>query len=92
MSGSLLIGHQAGGVSILEDGRFTRFDPDQTPRTDGVTAFTERTNGLIRATTGNGLMQFDGHQWKTVGSEWDFPHPLIPLPRARAFMGMRIQA
>ncbi|MBC7990421.1 MAG: hypothetical protein H7Y19_12680 [Luteimonas sp.] len=78
-SGSLLIGHQAGGVSILEGGKLTHFDTEQTRRADGVVTFAQGPDGVIWAAATNGLMRFDGKLWQAIGSEWN-----IPVGRASA--------
>lgn len=72
-SGSLLIGHQSGGVSVLDGGRFTHFDDEQTMRVGGLNAFAQEETGVIWATARTGLLRFDGKLWRVIGKEWNYP-------------------
>ncbi len=72
-SGELLIGRLSGGVSVLQKGKLTHYDTDQTRRAGSVLAFAQDAEGALWAPAQNGLLRFDGREWQLAGNEWNYP-------------------
>jgi signal transduction histidine kinase/ligand-binding sensor domain-containing protein len=72
--GSLWIGFRPEGVSVLKQGRVTRYGPeDGLP--SGAVQLARDLDGSIWAATRTGLAHFDGHRWRRVSND-----PLLATP------------
>jgi signal transduction histidine kinase/ligand-binding sensor domain-containing protein len=68
-SGALLIGRLAGGISFLENGRFTHFDSPDARRAGVVIGFAQSADGTLWAASQAGLLQLVADQWRrTTGT------------------------
>lgn len=63
-SGALLIGRLTGGVSMLENGRFTHFDGPDTQRAGAVIGFAQGADGTLWAASQAGLLQLADGNWR----------------------------
>jgi signal transduction histidine kinase/ligand-binding sensor domain-containing protein len=66
--GALWIGFRPQGVSVLKQGRVTRFGSENgLPR--GAVQLARDVNGSIWAATRTGLAHFDGHRWTSISDD-----------------------
>ncbi|WP_326540417.1 sensor histidine kinase [Pseudorhodoferax sp.] len=63
-SGGLLIGRLTGGVSLLEQGRFTHFDSPDAQGTGAVIGFAQRPDGSLWAASQAGLLHLVNGAWR----------------------------
>jgi PAS domain S-box-containing protein len=68
-SGGLWIGYIYGGFSFLDKGRVANY----ASQTGTVFGFAQDRNGVVWATTSNGLWRFDHSGWQHIGVEWNIP-------------------
>jgi signal transduction histidine kinase/ligand-binding sensor domain-containing protein len=71
--GSLWIGYEFGGASVLMDGRLTNYGDREGMPVGTVFGFAADRQHAVWAATVKGLMRFDGSSWKSIGSEWNYP-------------------
>jgi signal transduction histidine kinase/ligand-binding sensor domain-containing protein len=71
--GSLWIGFQFGGVSLLKDGRLTHYGDREGMPVGTVFGFADDRQHAVWAATVKGLMRFEGSSWQSIGAEWNYP-------------------
>jgi ligand-binding sensor domain-containing protein/signal transduction histidine kinase len=71
--GSLWIGYEFGGASLLKDGRLTSYGDGEGMPDGTVFGFAADRQHAVWAATVKGLMRFDGSSWQSIGAEWNYP-------------------
>jgi len=71
--GSLWIGYEFGGASLLKDGQLTNYGDREGMPEGTVFGFAADRQHAVWAATVKGLMRFDGSSWQSIGSEWNYP-------------------
>jgi signal transduction histidine kinase/ligand-binding sensor domain-containing protein len=71
--GSLWIGYEFGGASLLKDGRLTNYGDREGMPVGTVFGFAGDRQHAVWAATVKGLVRFDGSSWQSIGSEWNYP-------------------
>lgn len=71
--GSLWIGYEYGGVSLLKNGKLTNFSAREGFPIGTVRDLTEDDGRNIWAAAVGGLARFDGNRWRLVRDNWGFP-------------------
>jgi ligand-binding sensor domain-containing protein len=72
-SGGLWIGYYNGGVTFLNAGRVTNYAEGNGLPIGTVRAFASDLDGNIWVAALGGLARFDGHRWRWIRKEWNFP-------------------
>jgi signal transduction histidine kinase/ligand-binding sensor domain-containing protein len=73
--GGLWIGFRPGGVSLLKDGRVTRYNERDGLPNGTVQQFAQDLDGAIWAVTRLGLARFSGRRWENVGERHNLSTP-----------------
>src|SRR5271165_7017251 len=71
--GKLWIGLRSGGVSILEAGHLTNYNPGNGLPEGNVFGFARQRSGRIWIASSGGLAYFEDNRWRTVGNDSNFP-------------------
>lgn len=71
--GSLWIGFYYGGASVMRAGHLRHYMAGESFPSGTVLTFAQTGNGTVWAATEGGLARFDGQQWHTVGTDWNYP-------------------
>ena len=71
--GSLWIGYQFGGASVLKNGRLANYTEREGMPVGTVYGFAVDGQHAVWAATVKGLMRFDGASWQPVAADWRYP-------------------
>jgi signal transduction histidine kinase/ligand-binding sensor domain-containing protein len=71
--GSLWIGFYYGGASIKRGDQLSHYAPGRAFPSGVVYSFAQTRDGSLWAAAEGGLARFDGKQWHTVGTDWNYP-------------------
>jgi signal transduction histidine kinase/ligand-binding sensor domain-containing protein len=74
--GRLWIGYLAGGISVLLNGAITTYSESDGIPGGAVLNFAQDRQRNIWATTGGGLVRFDGRHWESMGAKWNCPRKM----------------
>jgi len=71
--GSLWMGFYYGGAAVWRGGHLQSYVAGRGFPGGMVLAFARTGDGTVWAATEGGLARFDGTQWHTVGTDWNYP-------------------
>ncbi|MEL1264032.1 sensor histidine kinase [Pseudoxanthomonas putridarboris] len=72
-SGEIWVGFYLGGVTRLKEGRLTDYTEADGMPGGMVLRFAHDADGVLWASTHDGLGRFDGERWQVVGEDWGYP-------------------
>lgn len=85
--GSLWIGYDGLGISVLRNGRITNYASSAgVPESAFIGALAVDHDGTLWANTGLGLLRFNGSRWEQIGSRWNFPEKVQHISTLALFV------